>query len=182
MSCTIRTEIPDARREELEIKFAKEGRVRIGYTRLQVLNTTNKHGRHVANQYINWYKNYKFARMPKLEDVRKTEVTDKSKVRDIGLKYRHLRPKTTLPLDEGSEPEVQDESPMSSTTGKESPTEEDRSEKKSPPDEERSTSTASDLDGHLSDGSEESGDNEEKLPHRGEDPEDDSAAVLTRPA
>ena len=119
--------------------------------------------------------------MPELEDVRKSEVTDKSKVRKIGLKYPHLRPKTSLSLDEGSEPEVEDESPMSSTTGKESPTEEERSHKKSPPDEERPTSTASDSDGHLSDGSEESGVNEEKLPHRGEYPEDYSAPAPTRP-
>ena len=181
MSRMIRIKISDAKRDELEIKFAKEGSVKIGYTRFQVMNTTHKHGRLAANKYINWYRDYKFARMPELKDVRKTEVTNKSKVPDIGLNYLHLRPKTTLPLNKGPEPEVEDESPMSSTTGKESPTEEERSEKKSPPDEERSTSTAKDHDGHLSDGSEESRDNKEKLPHPGEDPEDDSAAVPTRP-
>ena len=37
MSRTIRINIPDARKEEMEINFAKEGRKRIGYTRLQVL-------------------------------------------------------------------------------------------------------------------------------------------------
>ena len=170
MSRTIRTNISDARKDELEIKFAKESRVRIGYTRLQVLSTTHKHGRDVANQYIKWYSNYKFAIMPELEHVRQTEVTDTSKVRDIGWKYKHLRPKTTL-----SEPEVEDESPMSNTTGMESDSEEERSEKKSPPDEEKSTPTAKNSDAHLSE------DNGSKLPSRREDPEDDSAAGSTRP-
>ena len=186
MSRTIRTNISDARKDELEIKFAKEGRVRIGYTRLQVLNTTHEPGREVANQYIKWYNDHKFDIMPELEGVCKSEVTDTSKVPDIGLKYKHLCPKTTLPLDEASEPEVEDECPMSNTTGmgsdsEESSSEEESSEKKSPPDKEKSTPTAKDSNAHLSDGSEESEEKGAKLPSRREEPEDDPAAGPKRP-
>ena len=119
---------------------------------------------------------------------------DTSKVREIGLKYKHLRPKTTLPLDEASEPEVEDESPMSNTTGKESDSEESSIEEenldkkpsaddeKSPPDEKQSAPTAKDSNAHLSDGTEESENNGAKLPSRQEDPEDSSAAASAGPS
>ena len=112
-------------------------------------------------------------------DVRESEVTDTSTVPEIGWKYKHLRPKTTLPLDEASEPEVEDESPLSNTTGMESDNEkssgeEDNPGKKPSADEKDSTPTAKDSNAHLSDEAEESEDEEAKLPSGGEDPEDDA--------
>ena len=99
--------------------------------------------------------------MPEIEDERETEVTKPSTVPLIRLGYPKLRPKPVLPLDEGSEPEVEDESPIASTT-----------EKESPPEEGRSPSATKELP----DRSEESKDDEGKVPHQGEDSEDDSVA------
>ena len=178
----------------MEISFAKEGRKRIGYTRLQVLDTTHKHGRDVANRYIEWYNDKKFDIMPKLVDVLESEVTDPRSIPKIGLKYKHLRPKTTLPLDEGSEPEVEDESPMSNTTEKESddeetPNEEEDLNKKPSADDQRSPSdgkeaagTSKDSDTDLPDEPEESEDEEAKLPSRQEARADDTAATGKGPS
>ena len=156
MSRKIRIKIPEAKRDYLEKKFAKEGRKRVGYTRFQVLDTTHPPGRVAANEYIQWYNDNKFDHMPEIEDVRETEVTDTSTVPKIGLKYPELCPKPALPLDEGSESEVEDESPISSTT-----------EKESPPEEERSPSAAKD-------------DDKGKVPHHSEDSEDESVAPSGR--
>ena len=103
MSQKIQIKIPEAKRDELEKKYAKQGAKRVGYTRFQVLNTTHEDGRLADDKYIAWYNDHNFARMPEIVDVRKTEVTDAeaSKVPKIGLKYLELRPKPVLPLDKG---------------------------------------------------------------------------------
>ena len=195
MSRTIRMHIPEARKEELELSFAKAGRKRIGYDRLQVLDTTHKHGRDVANRYIQWYNDKKFAISAKLVDVLESEITDTSSIREIGLKYKHLRPKTNLPLDEGSEPEVEDESPMSNNTEKESDDEESPTEgeedlnkkpsaddQRSPSDGKEAAATSKDSDTDLPEEPEESEDEEAKLPSRQEARADDTAATGKGPS
>ena len=120
MSQQIRLLIPEPKKDELEKKFAKENRKRIGYTRAQVLNTTHKNGQKAANDYIDWYNHHRFDHLPEITGVRKTEVTNLSTIPQIGLKYPELRPAPVLPDNEASEPEVEDESPSGSnksTTG-----------------------------------------------------------------
>ena len=138
MSRVIRINIPDARKQLMELKFAKEGRKRIGYTRLQVLDTTHAHGSDVANQYMEWYNDKKFDITPTLTGVLEPELFDTSSIPEIGLKYPHLRPKTKLPLDEASEPEVEDKSPEKESDSEESANEaeEDSNKKPSPHDNE----------------------------------------------
>ena len=121
MSQTIRFLIKEPELDELEKKFAKQNRKKIGYTRAQVLNTTHKTGQRAADKYIDWCNRHKFDHMPDITVVHETEVVDPSTVPEIQNKYPDLRPTPVLPVDEASEPEVEDESLNSYTAGEESP-------------------------------------------------------------
>ena len=119
MSQKIRLLIPEPKLDELEKLFAKQNRKRIGYTRAQVLNTTHLTGHEAAKDYIHWYNLNKFDHMPLITGVGKSEVTDPNTIPQIGLKYPELRPTPALPVDEASEPKVEDESPSTNTTEEE---------------------------------------------------------------
>ena len=119
MSQKIQYLIPAPKLDELRKLFVKKNRKRIGYTRAPVLNTTHETGHQAANDYIHWYNLNKFAHLPVITGVRKNEVTDTATIAQIGLKYPELRPAPVLPVDEASEPEVEDESPNSNTTREE---------------------------------------------------------------
>ena len=108
--------IREPKLDELEKLFAKQKRKRIGYTRAQVLNTTHKPGHEAANDYIHWYNLNKFDHMPVIAGVHKNEVTDPTTIPKIGLKYPELHPTPVLPVNEASEPEVEDKSPGKNTT------------------------------------------------------------------
>ena len=163
----------------MKLSYAKEGRKTIGYTRLQVLNTSHTRGNNAANKYMEWYNSKKFGFMPTLTGVLEPEPFDTSSIPEIGLKYKHLRPKTKLPLDVASEPEVENESPEKESDSEESASEaeEDSNKKPSPHDEEprrdeeKSAAPTKDTDAHPSDEAE---DAEANLPSRGEDLEEET--------
>ena len=121
MPQTIRFVIQEPERDDLEKKYAKLGKVGIGYTRAQVLNTTHAIGQRAANDYIHWYNLNKFKHMPDITRVHKTEVVDTSAVAPIRNKYTDLRPPPVHPDDQASDHEVEDESPDSQTTVEDSP-------------------------------------------------------------
>ena len=121
MSQKIWSLINEPKRDKLEKQYAKLDKVGVGYTRAQVLKTTDEPGQRAAYNYIRWRNLNKFKHMPDITKVHETEVVDPDTIAPIGNKYPHLRPPPVHPDDQASDIEVEDESPDSQTTREDSP-------------------------------------------------------------
>ena len=97
MSQTIWLLIKEPTRDQLERQHTKLGKLSIGYTRADVLSTTNKPGAYVAKDYIWWYNLNKFPHMPNIRGVRESNIIDQTKVPKIGMNYWNLLPQLQNP-------------------------------------------------------------------------------------